>query len=109
MHKYVPRQPGSPCSYSCPLLPSPPCGSQGCGKGDGFISHSIPGGTGSRGGRAGGASSPFPLPRAATWSPQVLGPPWVPGVPRPVPLTGRPSRQSAGRPAARAASAETSA
>lgn len=104
MHKYVLRQPGSPSSYQCPLLPSAPCGSQCCGKGDGFISRSIPAGAGSRAGRAGGASSAFPLPRVAGF-----GSRWVPGVARAVPLTGRPSRQSAGRPAARAASAETSA
>ncbi|NXP40747.1 RSPO2 protein, partial [Leiothrix lutea] len=34
-----------------------------------------------RGGRLGGASSPFPLPRAAAWAPQVLGPRRVPGMP----------------------------
>lgn len=54
-----------------PLLPSPPCGSRRCGKGDGFASHSIPGG--SRAGRAGGALSPFPSAGAAARSPQVLG------------------------------------
>lgn len=82
MHKYVPRQPGYPCSYQCPLLPSAPCGSQCCGKGDGFISRSIPAGAGSRAGRAGGAPSAFPLPRAAVFgSPVGAGVARAPGCP----------------------------
>lgn len=52
---------------------------------------------------------PFSLAQSCSLDPAGLGSPVGAGVPRAVPLTGRPSRQSAGRPAARAASAETSA
>lgn len=54
-----------------------------------------------------GGFVPFSLAQSCSLEPAGFGSPV--GVPRPVPLTGRPSRQSAGRPAARAASAETSA
>lgn len=76
----------------------------------------------SRGQPGRGASSPFPLPGAAAWTLQVCKGLWVPGghwgyqlrahhVPALglAQLTSPPPRQSAGRPAARAASAETSA
>lgn len=108
----------SRASQGPPLLPVPPCPLA-------HVSHGgmEPGAVATAGRQPGhGVSSPFPLPRAAAWTLQVCKGLWVPGgywgcrlrahrLPALglAPLTSPPSRQSAGRPAARAASAETSA
>lgn len=113
-----------PSSSQCPHVPSPPRR----GKGDGCVSRSIPGGAEpgaaarAGGGRAVGLLPLFPCPELQPGPCGFAKGLWVPGGhrgyqlrARHVPalglaqLTSPPSRQSAGRPAARAASAETSA
>lgn len=72
---------GPPAPASAPCSPRHPAGPSAAGRAmasfpTAFLMTLDPGGPGW------GGSSPFALPRAAAWSPQVLGPRWVPGVPQ---------------------------